>query len=164
MNQSGQTMTAKVTNIWISPSTGEPIHAVNQVEAVEGKGLVGDRYYLGKGYYTGDKVWDANVTLISQEAHDAASAGAEEAFTTDCLRRNIVTQGIDLHALVGADFQIGSAVLRGTKIWPPCDYINSQNPGRDVLKKFAKSAGIGATVVKSGHFGVGDEIALLGDS
>lgn len=156
--------TPQVTTIWISPCSGEPIHAVNEIEAVEGKGLVGDRYYLGKGYYTGDKVWDANVTLISQEAHDAANEGLEKEFTTDCLRRNIVTQGIDLHALVGVDFRIGTAILRGTKIWPPCDYINSLNPGRDLLKKFAKSAGIGATVLTSGHFRVGDEITVLSDS
>ena len=49
----------RITHIWISPSTGEAINAVETAEAVADKGLVGDRYYLGKGYYSGDKIWDA---------------------------------------------------------------------------------------------------------
>ena len=88
-------MSGSVTKIWISPSTGQPVESVTRVEAVAQKGLVGDRYYLGKGYYTGDKVWDAHVTLIAQEAHDTVSADGD-VFSTDCLRRNIVTRGIDL--------------------------------------------------------------------
>lgn len=153
--------TPSIVRIWISPSTGEPTASVEEIEAIENKGLVGDRYYLGKGYYTGDKVWDAHVTLIEQEAHDAASSQVAEPFATDCLRRNVVTQGIDLMSLIGSQFQIGDAIFEGTKFWPPCSYINSLNPGRDVLKKFAKSSGIGANVVRSGIFRVGDEIRTL---
>lgn len=154
----------KVTHIWISPSTGESINAVESAEAVADKGLVGDRYYLGKGYYSGDKIWDANVTFMELEAFEEASKEMDEPFSTDCLRRNIVTQGVDLHSLLGVKFKIGDAVFEGWKIWPPCNYINSLNPNRDVLKKFAKTAGIGANVVQSGHFSVGDAIEVVTDS
>ena len=97
-------------------------------------------------------------TLIEQEAYDVASEGADESFSTDCLRRNLVTQNVDLESLIGQDFKVGTVVLRGTKAWPPCKYVDSLNPNRELLKRFAKSAGIGATVLLSGEIKVGEAI------
>lgn len=153
-----------VKSIYIAPSQGQPMVAIHRAEVVGEKGIVGDRYYLGLGHYSGDKIWDANVTLIEQEAHDEARREANRAYAPDCLRRNIITQNVELKSLLGHDFKIGSVVLRGTKEWPPCKYIDAMHPGQELLRHFAKSAGIGATVIQSGSIQVGDVIADLGKS
>ena len=98
------------------------------------------------------------MTLIESEAHEVPADGTN--FSSDCLRRNIVTTSINLSELLGKEFQIGEAVLLDTKLWPPCSYISSLNPDRDVLRHFAKSAGIGATVVTGGILRVGDTISI----
>ena len=154
---------SSVLEIYTSPAAGQPMTSCEQVRAVEQRGLEGDRYYLGKGYYSGDKIWDANVTLIESEAYQAANVGTDEPFSTDCLRRNIVTRGLDLSQLLGQHFLIGDAVLLGTKRWPPCSYIDGMHSGRGLLRRFAKSAGIGATVVRTGRIALGDEIRILTD-
>lgn len=42
--------TATITALFITPAKSQPMLDVAQVEAVAGRGLVGDRYYLGTGY------------------------------------------------------------------------------------------------------------------
>ena len=153
-----------VRAIYLASSAGEPMVSKDSVDAEADKGLVGDRYYLGLGHYSGDKIWDANVTLIEQEAHDAVREDPAGPVATECLRRNIITQNVELKSLLGHHFRIGSVTLRGTKEWPPCKYIDAQLPGKEVLRRFAKSAGIGATVVQGGSFQVGDVIEDLGPS
>lgn len=137
---------------------------IERAEAVEQQGIVGDRYYLGLGHYSGNKIWDANVTLMEQEAHDQAEREANMDYAPECLRRNIITQNVELKSLLGHDFKIGSVVLRGTKEWPPCKYIDAMHPGKQLLQRFAHSAGIGATVIQGGSFSVGDPIEDLGES
>src|SRR5215831_415201 len=51
-----------ITLILTSPATGQPQTSKESALAVAGKGLDGDRYATGKGFYTGDTQWDAHVT------------------------------------------------------------------------------------------------------
>jgi len=155
------TTTASVQRILICASQGEPMQEVSRVEAIAGKGLAGDRYCEGKGYYTGDPIWDANVTLIAEEAFDAINTEQGEQYDPRMLRRNLVTQGIDLKQLIGKQFRIGDVVLRATKEWPPCSYVSRLNDRPLLIKHFARDGGIGANVVEGGVIQAGDAIEVL---
>ena len=135
--------------------------AVETVQAVAQRGLVGDRYFLGTGTYSNMAFWGANVTLIQSEAVQAVNVGHQTAFTGEMLRRNIVTANIKLDSLIGREFRIGSTILRGTKPFPPCAHLANLLGRREVLKYFAYCGGIGAEVVSDGIISIADHITLL---
>jgi MOSC domain-containing protein YiiM len=78
------------------------------------------------------------------------------------LRRNLITQGIDLNSLIGRRFRIGETViLHGRGLWPPCGHIVKLTGKREIFKYLAKQCGIGADVVVGGTIKVGDAIVLM---
>jgi MOSC domain-containing protein YiiM len=135
--------------------------AVESVQAVAERGLVGDRYFLGTGTYSNMAHWGANVTLIQSEAIQAVNLGHETDYTGAMLRRNIVTADIKLDSLIGREFRIASAILRGTKHFPPCQHLASLLGRREVLQYFAYCGGIGAEVVEGGVISLYDQIVIL---
>ena len=154
-------MPATIANIFITPAKSQPLIDVEQVEAVAGRGLVGDRYYLGTGYYSGKPGWGANVSLLAGEAIDAVNTGHGQHFNEAMLRRNIVTRGIDVEQLIGRKFQIGTAILRGIKRYPPCRHLAELCGAPELIRYLAYCGGIGAEVVVSGVICVGDEIKMM---
>src|SRR5690348_414695 len=82
--------------------------ARRSVEAVPGRGLKGDRYFDGVGTFSPEPMKaEFELTLIQQEHLEAYAAEYGCSFTARDARRNVVTRGIDLNALVGKDFRIG---------------------------------------------------------
>ncbi len=152
---------AHVQEIYITHRAGAPMSAVAHVDAVMGRGLVGDRYYLGTGHYSGQAGWGHHVTLIQSEAIAAINGGHQTEFTGAMLRRNLVTADVKLEALIGRTFRCGSAVLRGTKEFPPCVHLAMLIHNRDILRYLAYCGGIGAEIVESGIIGLHDSIILM---
>lgn len=151
-----------VLSISTSLQTGAPATNHESVEAIAGKGLAGDRYATGKGFYTGVVEWDAHLTLIAEEpfASLATSHGIE--IDPCLLRRNLVTQGINLGTLIGREFQIGEqAICRGRKAWPPCAHIVNLTGRKEIFQYLAGQTGIGADIVTGGTIRVGDAIRIL---
>src|SRR4051812_49547332 len=99
---------------------GAPMQCHPAVQAIAGHGISGDRYALNQGAYSSAlRPAVRHVTLIAREAI-AVSNGrliAEGLPTFDAqeIRRNILTEGIDLKVLLGAVFAIGSIKLRGSE-------------------------------------------------
>src|SRR5207237_1069919 len=62
-----------VVSIHIAPDAGEPMATLVKVEALAGAGLVGDRYFRGRGTYSTEANTGRQITLIESEALDAAS-------------------------------------------------------------------------------------------
>ena len=58
----------RVVSIHIAPKLGAPMVAVNEVRAVPGRGLEGDRYYEHRGSYSGTPGSGRDVTLVASEA------------------------------------------------------------------------------------------------
>jgi MOSC domain-containing protein YiiM len=156
-----QTIPGTVVGLFITAAKEKPMRVVETVQAVKGRGLVGDRYFLGTGTYSNMAFWGANVTLIQSEAIRAVNIGHQTDFTGEMLRRNIVTANIKLDSLIGCDFRIGSAILRGTKHFPPCAHLAKLLDRREVLKYFAYCGGIGAEVVSDGAISLHDHIMIL---
>ena len=153
-----------VTGIFVTDAAGAAMVAATSVKAVAKRGLVGDRYFLGTGYYSDKEGWGANVTLIESEAIDAINAGHKTNFTPGILRRNIVTARIKLESLIGREFRCGTAILRGTKPFPPCAHLAYLIGDRAILRYLAHCGGIGAEVVADGTISVDDFVALIPDA
>ena len=89
-----------VVGLLVAPAAEAPLTRVDAARAVAGRGLDGDRYANGAGTFSGSGR-GYELTLVEAEALDAlASEGLE--ITWEEARRNVVTRGIGLNALVGS--------------------------------------------------------------
>jgi MOSC domain-containing protein YiiM len=72
-------------------------------------------------------------------------------------RRNVVTRGIDLNALVGREFSIGEVRCRGMRLCEPCTVVQ-RYVGRPVLRALVHRGGLRADIVGDGHIRLGDPV------
>src|SRR5438552_16533420 len=105
----------KLIGIYIAKLRGEDLHAIDSVEAVSGRGLAGDRYFLKEGTYSAKDGPDREVTLIEAEALDGLAREYQLTLQPYQARRNLLTRGVPLNHLVGKTFQISAGVLRGIR-------------------------------------------------
>lgn len=149
----------RVEAVYLARGRGEGRERVDGVRAVEGKGLEGDRYFgvarKGRGRYDPER----QVTLIEAEAIDAVAVARPD-FTAGDARRNVVTRGVRLNALVGKTFRVGRAVLRGVELCDPCRRLEKLTY-RGVMRDLDDRGGLRAIVVTSGEIREGDEVVEL---
>ncbi|TCJ15291.1 MOSC domain-containing protein [Rubrobacter taiwanensis] len=148
-----------VEAIYIAPEGSAEMQPVEEVKAIEGCGLDGDRYCEGTGYWTpsGDV---CEVTLISGEDLDYIQDELGLRVKSGEHRRNIVTRGIDHAQLVGKRFRIGEAVLEYDRPRPPCAHVQDlTEPG--MTRALVGRGGHCARVVEGGRIRPGDEIVFL---
>src|SRR4029077_411402 len=107
-----------VVAIHVGPQRLEPMMPVPEVKAISGVGLEGDRYARETGTFS-QKLPNNQVTLIEQEALEAAARDYKLELSAAESRRNILTMGIALNHLVGREFRIGEVRLRGLKLCEP---------------------------------------------
>src|SRR5207247_1214282 len=88
--------------IFIAPRESAPLEAVEQAEALTGRGLVGDRYARAAGTFSKGREPkpDQEVTLIESEALSAAAGDYGVELPPDRARRNLLTRGVPLNHLV----------------------------------------------------------------
>jgi MOSC domain-containing protein YiiM len=129
---------------------------LDQVEAVAGRGLDGDRYAVGGGTYSERPGTGRQVTLIEAEAVAAVNDLGLELEASET-RRNVVTRGVPLNHLVGQEFAVGEVVLRGTRLCEPCKPLEEgTRPG--IRQALLHRAGLRADIVRGGTIHVGDAI------
>ena len=148
-----------VVAIFIAPAEGASMEPRDEVRAIAGKGLDGDRYAVDAGKYSGFRIEDSQraVTLIEREAIDGAvqEHGVElEPIET---RRNIVTEGVPLNHLVGHEFTVGGVRMRGFDLSEPCTYLEEQTRA-GVRKALIHRGGLRAEILSDGPIRVGDAI------
>lgn len=145
-------MEGTVDQIIIAPESGADVATPSSVEAIEGRGLAGDRYLLDE--QGGSR--KGNLTLIEGSSFDhLLSLGLELAGTE--LRRNLVVSGIDLNPLVGREFSVGDVLCRATELCEPCRYIERRTkPG--VLAALVGRGGIRAEILSGGTISIGDPV------
>src|SRR5262245_34475478 len=90
--------------IYIAARKREEPRRVEEVEAVPGSGLVGDRYYVRQGTFSKPGGAEREVTLIEIEAVEALKREKEIMLEPGLARRNLVTRDVPLNHLVGRDF------------------------------------------------------------
>ena len=141
----------RVAWIGLRPARRAMMQVVGTATLIAGQGIDGDRYASA---HDGPR----QVTLIAAEDIAAiASFVGREAIDPALLRRNIVTQGINLTALKERRFRIGAALLETTSDCAPCSRMEEAF-GIGGYNAVRGHGGICARVIASGAFKVGDAI------
>jgi MOSC domain-containing protein YiiM len=143
----------RVEGIFLTNTHGELPQPVERVRAVAGEGLVGNRYYFADGNAPPGRA----VTLVAAEGVEAFVEETGIELTPAETRRNVVTRGIDVNALVGKRFRIGNVECVGVELCEPCAHLQSMTkPG--VLKGLVHRAGLNADLLSDGDIAVGDAV------
>ncbi|TAL05937.1 MAG: MOSC domain-containing protein [Verrucomicrobia bacterium] len=152
---------AKVASLHLHPaSPGERLTAVDNIEVVAGKGILGEPRYFGRIKSSGEPSL-RQVTLMEREqiAEHAQALGLKE-IPPGAVRANIETTGIELVALKGREIQIGEAVLLLYAPRDPCEKMDAICRGlRERMMNDRQ--GMLAQVIQPGVIRVGDEIRVL---
>ena len=147
----------QIIAIFIALAAGKPVTEIQQAHAVPGKGLEGDRYFIGAGNYSDHPSPDREVTLIEIEAIQALEREEGLRLPAGAARRNLVTQGVPLNHLVGKEFQVGEVTLRGLRLCEPCKYLADMTQAQ-VLPALMHRGGLRAQIIGGGIIRVGDMI------
>lgn len=146
-----------VVSIHVTGAAGQPMETVPEARAVAGRGLEGDRYFLGAGYYSPHpSEGGRELTLIEAETLEALAAHGIKLFAAES-RRNIATSGAPLNHLVGREFQVGPVRMRGTRLCEPCKYLEGLTQA-GVMAALIHRGGLRARILTDGLIRVGDPI------
>ena len=154
---------ASVRHIFIAPFAGEPMQEVQEVFAIAGVGLVGDRYACKRGIFSSlRKTACRHATLISLEALELANAQLPVPFLPSETRRNIIIEGISAQELndlsAGKPFRIGAALVRGVELCDPCSHPSKLSGKPGFKKAFRNRGGLRIKILRSGQIKTGDEL------
>lgn len=143
----------------VAPVVAGFMQLVDRARALAGRGLEGDRYADGSGTFSprGGHRPGYELTLIAAEVVEEL-AGRDPAVGFTSTRRNVLTRGVDVNALVGRDFSIGDVRCRGLRAAEPCAHLERlQGPG--LLRPLIHRGGLRADILTDGHIAPGDPIS-----
>jgi MOSC domain-containing protein YiiM len=121
------------------------IERVESVRAEAGAGLEGD--------------YHRDLTLIAAEALEGLREDTGIELAGHTTRRNVLTRGIDLNALVGRRFSVGSVEAVGVELAEPCTKLRRLSGEPGVLRGLVHRGGLRADVVTDGQIAIGDAIS-----
>ena len=144
----------RVEGIFVTPEHSALPAPVERVRAHAGRGLEGNRHLFDRAEP------GKALTLISAEALERLEAEHGIALSAAASRRNVLTRGIDVNALVGRRFRIGGVECVGVELCEPCSHLESLTiPG--VLRGLVHRAGLNADILDDGEIAVGDPVAAI---
>ncbi len=124
------------------------ITALNEVECVAGRGLVGDRYFDFKEDFKGQ------VTFFSAEVFEELREKYGEVDVA-ALRRNVLVRGGDLEGLVGKKFSVQGVVFEGSEECKPCYWMDEAvGAGAEDFLKGKCRGGLRARILSDGRLRV----------
>ena len=145
--------------IYLAPRKREPLQSCDFANVIAFQGLAGDRY-CRKSVSS-----KHNVSFMAVEQVEQFNRRHDAAITWSAARRNVMTRGIHLNALVGVDFRIGNVWFRGEELCQPCSlmarwYRDSGLNQRALLKQMMDRSGIRATALNDGIIETGIPIVV----
>lgn len=144
--------------IFIATTAGEPMRRVSEVEALAGRGLRGDRYAEGLGYYS--KADPCEVTLIEGEVLDLIRERFGFNVHQGQHRRNLIVRGLQLRELDGCQLRIGAVLLEYDRPRPPCAYVERLTQ-KGMTRTLGEGAGVAVRVLESGWLHEGSPIEVI---
>jgi MOSC domain-containing protein YiiM len=151
----GPTMPGRLARIGLRPSREVPMVTANSAVMIMGRGIKGDHYDTRQN-------GARQVTLIAIEDIAAiASFLGKEGIGLQLLRRNFVTQGINLVALKSRRFRIGPTLLEWSGECAPCSRMET-NLGLGGYNAVRGHGGITARVIEGGEVQLGDAVERVG--
>jgi len=142
----------KVEWIGVRPDKKAPLQVINSVQVLI-KGLQGDHYAGRSG--------NRSVTLIQAEHIDAiASLLHKNKIDPAELRRNLVISGINLLALKGRKFKVGTVILKMTGLCHPCSRME-EILGDGGYNAVRGHGGMTACVISPGTIKLSDNVEVV---
>jgi MOSC domain-containing protein YiiM len=141
-----------VEAILVAPAAEAPMARVESTAAVAGHGLEGDRYRDGRGTFSGGVGYE--LTLVDAGNLEELGIRWEQS------RRNVVTRGIDLNALVGHRFAVGDVECVARRLAEPCAHLERVE-GKGLMRPLVHKAGLRADIVVGGTIAIGDAVRPL---
>ena len=146
----------EVEYIHITAVAETPVHPVERVRVIAGRGVEGDRFFGDHEPGSG-----RDLTLIAAESIERLAAEHGIWLEPGESRRQVTTRGVDVNALVGRRFSVGSVESVGIELCEPCNHLAKMTE-RGVLRGLVHRGGINADVVADGEIGLGDAVVDLG--
>ena len=147
----------EVVEIGIANIKGNQIKKVNNVDAIEGKGLQNDRKFSENNQK------ERQVTLIEIENINHFNNISNTNIHPVDFRRNIITENVRLNELVGKEFFVGKIKLKGHDLCRPCKYLQDKLKQNNFVKEFLHTGGLRCEILTSGKINVGDIIKQRND-
>jgi MOSC domain-containing protein YiiM len=144
-------VTGRIVAIWIKRAHRGVMDAVDEAEAVAGRGLAGNA----------DRSRRRQITIIDEDAWRDASAEAGAEVDPSKRRANVMVRGIDLTESRGKLLRLGDCVIRILGETRPCERMEEAQPGLRRALGSAWRAGVFGEVVEGGPLRIGDRAELV---
>ena len=156
------TLRGSVAAIALAAHATEDMRTVDHARAVADHGLDGDRYAAKAGTFTpgNDTARGYDLTLIEAEVLDHLTLPEGRTLGYAEARRNIVTRGVDLNALVGRRFRVGSVECLGQRLCEPCSHLERLT-SKGALRGLIHRGGLRADVLSDGEVRTGDLVETI---
>lgn len=159
---STQAPAAEIVRLFISPGHNfygrfgqgalqHPTLSVESVECVAGRGLRGDRFFDYKPDYRGQITFVALETLEELWRELEIPVGRRDMSAT---RRNVLTAGVDLGALIGREFEIAGVRFLGSEECKPCAWMD-EAIAQGAERTLRGRGGLRARILSDGTLRVG---------
>ena len=155
MDWSGQ-----LEHIHITAAKRGAMEPLTEARLVAGKGIEGDRYFLGTGTYSIKPEPGRQVTLIEAETLEALARDEGIELAPHEHRRNLTVRGVPLNHLVGRRFRVGAVLLEATRLNLPCKYLELVT-GKAVYQPLIHRSGLNCIIVEGGAIKPGDPVTPL---
>ena len=142
----------KVLEIGISENKSSKIVNVNEVEAIKGKGLVGEKHFKENNNKR------IQITLIEIENINHYNKITGTQIPPINFLRNIITEGIRLNVLVGKEFFIGKVKVRAHDLCRPCKNLQESFQQKNTVKELLYTGGLRCEILSNGKIFVNDQI------
>ena len=142
----------KVVKIGISKVQGNQIIDVKEVQAIQGKGLLNDRFFKENNHKK------TQITLIEIENINYYNKISTTKIAAINFRRNIVTEGIILNNLLNSEFYIGEVKVKAHDLCRPCKYLQESLHQTNLVKELLQKGGLRCEILTNGKIFVGDKI------
>ena len=142
-------MTVKA--IWIKRAHRGPMDRVEQAELVAGGGVRG----------SADRGGRRQISIISEEAWEAAQQELGVAVDPSARRANVMVRGIDLENARGKLLRLGACLIRVGGEVRPCERMDEAEEGlRNALRPHWRGGAFGE-IVEGGTIAVGAPVAFV---
>jgi hypothetical protein len=150
-----------VAGLAVAPAAEAPMQLLEVAHARAGRGFDGDRYAAGAGTFSprAGRRPGYDLTLVAAEVLDEMAA-AGRALDFAGTRRNVLTRGIDVNALVGRRFRIGDVLCEGRRLCEPCVHLDRLS-GPGILRPLIHRGGLRADALTDGVIRLGAPVLTV---
>ena len=127
------------------PPGAHPMIEVPRIHCVAGRGIEGDRFFDFKPDYKGQ------ITFFRMEEYERLVAAFDVHDKSPAVfRRNVITEGTDLLALIGQEFEVQGVRFLGKAECSPCYWMDQAfHPGTEEVLKGC--GGLRAQILSEGY-------------